>query len=162
LGEEEKRTDSKGRYSFHNLIPGSYTITTTKKGYDDGSAKVAVEPNATAEQNISMIPSKVTTSGVVWYDKNGNNHVDKNESIADIPIKFTVIDAPDENAVNATATSNSTGHYEESLFPATYKIEIDYNATEGNETIHYTYSGEIEIKIGDSDKTKNIKLKTED
>jgi dolichyl-diphosphooligosaccharide--protein glycosyltransferase len=162
LGEEEKRTDSKGRYSFHNLIPGSYTITATKKGYDDGSAKVAVEPNATAEQNISMIPSKVTTSGVVWYDKNGNNHVDKNESIADIPIKFTVIDAPDENAVNATATSNSTGHYEESLFPATYKIEIDYNATEGNETIHYTYSGEIEIKIGDSDKTKNIKLKTED
>lgn len=159
IGEEEKKTNSNGRYSFYDLIPGTYTITATKKGYDDGSARVSIEPNATATQNISMIPSKVTISGITWYDADKNGRMDENESITNVPIEFVVIDAPDENAVNATAMSNSTGHYEKSLFPATYKIEVNY--IQGNET--YIYSDEIEIRIGDSDKTRNIKLeKVED
>ncbi|HTS71247.1 MAG TPA: carboxypeptidase-like regulatory domain-containing protein, partial [Terriglobia bacterium] len=29
------QTDDQGRYAFHNLAPGSYTVTITLKGFND-------------------------------------------------------------------------------------------------------------------------------
>ena len=149
-----------GVYDVKHLLPSVYTVTAIKSGYDvKNRESVEVKPNATVWHNISMVPSKVQVSGMVWYDKNGNGVRDENEAIANIPIIFTVTSSPDKNANNDTVMSNSTGYYSVNLSPAYYSIKVSYNMTEGNETKHYIYSGTIHINIGDSAKTLNIRLR---
>ncbi len=159
LGSKQVSTHS-GEYEIKHLIPSIYPITAVKPGYDvSNRGNVEVKPNATSWYNISLIPSKVKVQGKVWYDSNGNGRIDNNESIANVPITFTVIKAPDKNAGNDTAYSNSTGNYSINLFPANYRIEVNY--TPNNAIVHYTYKATIQIKIGDSSKTVDIKLRKE-
>jgi len=160
IGEKEVRTNSKGKYEVHDLIPGSYELTVEKKGYDMKIPKdISIKEGETEIRNIPMTPSRVMVSGIVWYDEDGNGLRGTNESMADVDIQFTLISAPDENAGNATASSNSTGFYQVRLYPGKYKIEVNYTEGVGNESVQYTYTGQIEIKIGDEQKTKDIKLK---
>ena len=113
----------------------------------------------TKMNNISMVPSEVEVSGIVWYDEDGNGVRGINESMASVNIQFVVVSAPDENAENRTVTSNSTGFYQRMLSPGTYTIEVNHTKTIENESVRYVYTSEIEIKIGDTPKTKDIKLR---
>ncbi|MEA2053759.1 MAG: STT3 domain-containing protein [Candidatus Thermoplasmatota archaeon] len=159
IGGREATTNSRGHYEVHSLLPDSYQITATKQGYDiTGQKQVAVKPDETTINNISMVPSKVKVSGATWYDANSNGARDTNESVAGVSIKFVVVSAPDENADNATVLSNETGYYTRYLFPATYAIEVDFSVNVENETVRYVYSDTLKINIGDSTKTLDIKL----
>jgi len=151
-----------GSYEIKHLIPSVYPITAVKPGYDvSNRGNVEVKPNATSWYNISLVPSKVEVHGKVWYDFNGNGRFDNNESISDAPITFTVIKAPDKNAGNDSTSSNSTGDYSITLFPATYRVVANYTSNKNNATFHYTYKTTIQIKIGDNSKTLDIKLRRE-
>ena len=160
IGEKETHTDAKGKYELHGLIPGPYGISAEKKGYTMKTGKsVTVKADKTEVVNISMVPSKVGVSGKVWYDEDGNGVRGDDETVAGAEVQFTVISAPDENAGNATVTSNSTGSYQINLYPGKYAIEVNYIQSVGNESIRYVYTSEVELKIGDTQKTVNIKLK---
>ena len=161
IGEKEIRTHN-GKYELRDLLPSSYSIDAEKKGYVAKNAgNVVVKPNETTWYNISLIPSKVQVTGKVWYDANENGKMDENESVVNTPIKFNVISSPDKNAANETIYTNSTGHYTISLSPAKYDVEISYKVRKGNETITYSYHGTLNIRIGETKRTYNIKLKPE-
>ena len=155
-------TTHNGKYEVKNLLPSSYPIDAEKKGYTaENAGNVSVKPNETIWYNISMVPMKVEVSGKVWYDANGNGVKDENESVVNTPIKFNVISAPDKNAANETIYTNSTGHYTISLSPAKYSVEVSYTVRKGNESITYSYHGTLNLKIGETRRTFDIKLRRE-
>ncbi|MEM1514218.1 MAG: STT3 domain-containing protein [Candidatus Thermoplasmatota archaeon] len=148
-------------YEFHKLLPISYTINVTKDGYQPKTINVNVIPNSTVWYNISLIPLKVNVSGIVWYDENNNGIRDENETMQGVTIQFNVIERIDNYSVNESARSNSTGYYLATLYPAKYKIEVNYSKVIENETVSYKYEGIVDIKIGDQPKTIDIKLRRE-
>jgi len=158
VGGEETQTDSSGRYEIQGLMPERYTVTAIKEGYDAQRADVNIVPDDTVWHNVSMTLSKVDVSGKIWYDENSNGKLDENETVSGVTVKFTVIDAIDDNAGNRSATSDTGGNYTVNLYPSKYRITVDYTTTVEGTSIHYTYEDTIDIKIGDSPKTKNIKL----
>jgi dolichyl-diphosphooligosaccharide--protein glycosyltransferase len=159
-GEKEVRTNAKGQYEFKNIMPGSYDITIEKKGYElTSGVSVSLKEGDIKRNNISMVPSEVEVTGITWYDENGNGRRDINEAMSSVQTLFTVISAPDENAQNNSAASNSTGFYAVSLSPGTYAVEVNHTKTVENESVRFVYTDEIEIKIGSASKTYNINLK---
>ena len=159
IGDKEAHTNSKGMYEIKDLLPGAYEISAEKKGYDMKTKKdISIKEGETVTKNISMIPSKVEVNGTVWYDSNGDGIRATDEGMAGVTIRFNLISAPDENARNKTAISNATGFYHTKLYPGKYEIEVNYTMPT-NESIRYVYTGEIEIKIGDSTKVRNIQLR---
>lgn len=159
IGGKTAQTNAQGVYRIEGLIPDSYTMDITKEGYTaSGSTQVGITPDEVTTKNISLVPATVTVTGATWYDENNNGVMDANETIPQTSIRFTVVDAPDQNAQNITVTSNATGHYQRSLSPATYSIEVNFTATEDNVTVRYTYEGTLSIDIGDQPKTMNIKV----
>jgi hypothetical protein len=127
----------------------------TKKDYDvTASRQVAVQPDETTTKNLSLVPTQVTVSGHTWLDVNENGIRDANESVPNVPVDFTVLDAPDQNAKNATKRSNETGYYTKDLSPGTYRVSVNITA---NET-RYVYTRTITIEIGDAPMTMDIKI----
>jgi len=154
IGDKEISTNSNGRYELHNLIPKRYPVSARVNGYDSKRTSVIIKSNEIIWQNISLTPSKVAVTGKVWYDENRNGRIDENETMEDVPISFTIIKALDKNAKNDSVSSDTGGNYTISLYPAKYRIEVNY--TTGNVT--YYYEDVIDLKIGDKTKVKNIKL----
>lgn len=66
---ETKSTGNDGTVTFENVIPGSYTCTVSKPGYDDVSAEWAIAAGSTAKE-IKLTPSMYTVTFTV---KNGDN-----------------------------------------------------------------------------------------
>ncbi len=158
FGSSTAQTNSRGYYSIKNLVPGEYTLTGTKNGYETQTFSVVIKPGITATQNISLIPESVQVEGEVWFDDNNNNRQDINETMANIPMSFIITQSLDENSQNKTATTNQTGHYQLELVPATYSIQVDYTLESDSITYQYTYTSSLQISIGDGPKTKNIRL----
>lgn len=158
FGSSKTQTNSRGYYSIKNLIPGEYTLTGTKNGYETQTFSVVIKPEITTTQNISLVPDSVQVKGEVWFDENNNNRQDLNETMATIPLSFTIAQPLDQNSQNKTATTNQTGHYGVELVPATYNIQVDYTSESDSITYQYTYASSLQISIGDGPKTKNIKL----
>ena len=152
------QTNSRGYYSIKNLIPGGYTLTGTKNGYETQTSSVVIKPEITTTQNISLIPDSVAVTGEVWFDENNNNRQDINETMANIPLSFTITQALDQNSQNKTTTSNQTGNYQVELVPATYSIQVEYTQESDSISYQYTYTSSLQISIGDGPKTKNIRL----
>jgi len=158
IGDNEVSTSSNGKYEVKDLLPSTYSATAIKEGYDATRENVGIEPGKTVWHNISLIPSKVKVDGTVWYDENGNGKRDENETIIGATVKFSLINALDKNARNSSTSTGINGTYSIQLYPSTYKVSVDYTENIGNETIHYTYEGTIDIKIGDKEKIKDIKV----
>jgi len=155
VGGKTATTNNRGEYRITSLLPDSYQMTVTEDGYDvTASTQVPVRPDETTTKNLSMVPSTVKVSGTTWLDVNGNGRHDANETVPNVPIDFTVLDAPDQNAKNATQQSNETGIYEKSLSPGTYRVSVNVTA---NQT-RYVYNRTITIDIGDAPKTLDIKI----
>jgi len=148
-------------YEFQKLLPIVYKINVTKDGYQPKIINVNVIPNSTVWYNISLAPSKVNVSGAIWYDENNNGVRDENETMQGVTVQFNVIERIDNYSVNESARSNSTGYYLVALYPAKYRIEVNYSKVIENETVYYRYEGTVDIKIGDQPKTIDIKLRRE-
>lgn len=83
-------TGTDGSYSFTGVEAGEYTITVTKKGYNDGSNTVTVKADSKVQCDILMerIPAYVTA------DKEELNFGD-NESL--VTLSFNIVNASYEN-----------------------------------------------------------------
>jgi protocatechuate 3,4-dioxygenase beta subunit len=75
----ETKTDNEGKYSFHNIAPGTYTVSASAEGYQPAIdvEKIAVEPDAQIEHlDINLIPLEpgVThqLSGTVYDTETGS------------------------------------------------------------------------------------------
>ncbi|HEC76623.1 MAG TPA: hypothetical protein ENI33_05150 [Thermoplasmatales archaeon] len=159
IGDETVSTDSNGNYRMDKLLPKTYAVSAIKEGYDSKRVNVDVEPNRTVWHNISLTPSKVNVKGRVWYDENKNGKLDENETLSDVDIEFNLIEALDENARSSRAVSDENGNYSINLSPSKYEIVVNYTKKIDNETtIHYTYRDTLNIKIGDTEKIKDIKV----
>jgi dolichyl-diphosphooligosaccharide--protein glycosyltransferase len=155
VGGKSTSTNARGEYEIRSLLPDAYTMSVTRNGYEVTSSKqVGIKPNQTITKNLSLAPAKVTVSGAAWLDLNDNGRRDANETVPNVPIDFTVLDAPDQNAKNTTAEANETGYYTKNLSPGTYRVSV--NATSNG--TRYVYSHTITIDIGDGPRTLNIEI----
>ena len=131
-------TDSEGRYSFANLVPGTYQVRmTTPGGYftqgsDVGSAG-GDETSATLISNIPItsgttglnydfcLQEPASLSGYVWSDLNQNGFRDVNEQgIANVTIQL--LDA-NGNLTGTTTATDGNGYYQfTSLRSGTYGV----------------------------------------
>ncbi len=155
VGGTTVTTDADGAYEIPSLLPDAYQMQVAKDDYDvTASLQLTVKPGQTTTKNLSLVPSKVTVSGTTWMDANDNGRRDADEAMPSVPIDFTVLDAPDQNAQNTSLRSNKNGTYQTSLSPGTYRVSV--NAT-ANET-RYVSTRTIDIDIGDAPRTLNIKV----
>ncbi|OQX23245.1 MAG: hypothetical protein BWK80_27000, partial [Desulfobacteraceae bacterium IS3] len=130
-------TDVSGRYSFHNLVPGSYRVEETDPaGYastTDNELTVSVTADQPGIADFGDLQG-IKISGKVFNDANANKtQGDDEESISGVTV--TLFDK-DGNEV-ATTETTITGYVFENLRPGTYTVEETdpdlYNSTTENE-----------------------------
>jgi dolichyl-diphosphooligosaccharide--protein glycosyltransferase len=147
---ETTQTDANGDYSFTSITPGQYTINTVKDADYGVEKELVVEENATMNFDIQIELLDVLVSGNTKYETN---------NIANLSILFSQnLSVINNTAVGANAFSNSGGFYEIGLQPGYYNISVDQLVNESGQNVTYTYTGSIELKIGEGTKTFDIIL----
>lgn len=115
-------TDASGTYSFTQLIPGDYLINATKNSIETGypeyfvEDEITLEPNQTAQTNLSIGYAPVTVSGIT--QANGN-------AVGNILVNFDEAAIENNTAQAAESTSNVDGTYQTELIPGTYDVVVD-------------------------------------
>ncbi|MGN6546073.1 MAG: SdrD B-like domain-containing protein, partial [Aureliella sp.] len=136
-------TDASGRYEFHNLRPGKYTVREEQPaGYFQGGQKAgSAGGNDSQADVISAIPiaagaslveynfcevPPAEISGYVFVDRDEDCLFDSGEA----PIAGTKVTLYDSSgAVVGTATTDASGHYQfRNLRPGTYTIREEQPA----------------------------------
>ncbi len=150
-------TGASGSFAFPSLIPGAYTLNTSKVNATTGNLDfltgqtVTLTANRTSWVNISLTYAPIAVSGKTLSNAVG---------IPGIPITF----APDKTVANntatkqSTATSNTAGAFTASLVPGSYNVTV--KKTEGA-TIVYTFTGKLVLYIGQGTASYNISLTKE-
>ena len=111
-------TDSNGKYSFTNLIPGEYNLTVTLGKEYRSVEQISLNENETLTKDISLQLVPVTTTGHTRY--NGTD-------IGSIPITFSPNGSvPDNTAQEQKVTSDVKGSYEVDLTPGSYNVTAEY------------------------------------
>jgi uncharacterized repeat protein (TIGR01451 family)/LPXTG-motif cell wall-anchored protein len=135
-------TDSKGKYLFDNLMPGSYTITVDKDTLPK-DIQETYELDGTLDNKVYVslaegqfkddvdfgyyLPDPVviklaSVGDYVWYDKNGNGKQESKEK--GMPnVKVTLTDS--KGNVKTTITDINGRYLFDNLTPGEYTISID-------------------------------------
>ncbi len=110
-----RTTDANGAYSFDHIAIGTYNLTASKVGYENGTAtNIAVTENDTTTCNLTIIQQEnLTISGHIVASDNPNS------GLSGVNIHLT-------GAINADTTSNDNGDFTISnIIPnQTYNIVI--------------------------------------
>ncbi len=140
-------TDADGKYSFNNLVPGSYATRVVKPdgfvGFspqtpnsstiiDDGSDASnnggidfgVIGPGSTDHQRGDaglLQPSSL--SGEIFYDDNNNGLRDANEALKTLPLTINVFRAGTTDLVATTKTSNGAWKID-NIAPGDYYIQV--------------------------------------
>lgn len=148
------QTDINGDYSFYSLVPGQYIINATKLNDYKSEIEVTLEENKTTAFNISIELKLVTVSGYTKYNV---------DDMANLSILFSPDYSFSNNtAVSKNAASDSSGYYEVELTPGYYNVTIDQLVNESGQNVTYTYSGSLQVKIGEVSKYFDILLAREE
>jgi len=152
------QTESTGVYSFSSLTPGTYIIRASKLDEYNFEEEIALEENTTTSYNISMNYAPITVSGYTTSDS---------ANIGNISIRFTkdesVEDVENNTAVPITVTSNiDDGSYTIELMPGSYNVTVDHVINESGQDVTYTFTGELELNIGEGTRTYNIAMTKEE
>ena len=139
-------TDSDGKYSFTDVIPGiiddievnEYTIRAVRLPEYASTETIYPEENKTELLNISIGLAPVTLEGTTEF--NG-------QPVGGIDVQLMPDSTVENNtAVSKTATSvEGTGKFGIGMTPGSYNITV--LQTEGSTTV-YTYEGYITIDVG--------------
>ena len=124
-------TNAQGNYEFlFGIDPGFYTVEFSIYTHHDTSVTdVEVQENQTATVDVSMRPKMPGTISGTVYEETGV-----------YPLQGVDIEVKDQaDSVWATATTNSVGHYEFTLWPQ------DYNLTYSVELFHDTTIYDVAI-----------------
>ncbi|WP_017655312.1 SdrD B-like domain-containing protein [Fortiea contorta] len=122
-------TDSNGKYSFSDLLPGSYTVTVPH--IPDGFTPTLIPPHPitlTDGQHFDQAdfgfrpPSNGWIGDTVFRDRNGNGIQDNNEpGIPDVKVTLTLADG-----TTRSTTTDGNGLYSFShLPPGAYQVAAD-------------------------------------
>jgi len=148
------QTDVNGDYSFSSLIPGQYKIGTEKLGEYGIIKDVTLEENKTTSFNISIELLDVVVSGNTKYENN---------NLGNISILFSQdLSVSNNTAIGGTTLSDSNGYYEIGLQPGHYNITVDQLVNESGQNVTYTYTGTLELKIGEGSKYLDILMAREE
>ncbi len=140
-------TDETGSYSFSSLVPGQYTINATNLPDYEVEVEATIPENETAVLNVSIGYAKVSLSGST-KDK------DTGTTVSNISINFLpAYSVVNNTAQSATAKSDETGSYSAVLMPGSYNVTVNQVVNESGTNVTYTYSSQLEIKIGEGTKT---------
>jgi hypothetical protein len=102
LGSEKVTTDSSGQYRL-TADPGSFTITASLRGFQNGVAAVTIPPAATTTQNFALAKAVGTIFGNVIDSDRGE------------PIEGATVSVV---AATQSTTTNASGDYTLTNVPA--------------------------------------------
>jgi hypothetical protein len=148
-------TDETGSYSFSSLVPGQYIINATKLPDYEVEIESTISENETTVFNVSIEYAEVSLSG-------NTKNKDTGMSVSNISMNFL----PDFSVVNNTAQpvvakSDETGSYSTVLMPGSYNVTVNQIVNESGTNVTYTYSGQLEIQIGEGTKTFDLLMAKE-
>ncbi len=161
---ESLTTDETGRYSFDSLpaanTPVSYIINATKVNtsttYPDYQTEqlVEIEQNTTTIQNISLAVAPILVSGDVTSD---------GIILSNASLLFDInLSVENNTAQKEETTSDEQGQYTIHLTPGYYNITAEATVNESGEETFYTFSGSLQIDMGEGIKTFNIVMAKEE
>jgi len=150
-------TGESGNYSFISLNPGQYTIKATKTnsntGYLDYSIEtpVTLPENETTSFNVSIDYATIALSGFTTHGS---------DNVGDITIEFSPDGSFEENTgEELSVTSDEDGSYLADIKPGYYNISID--DTTGEYNAAYSYTGKINMSMGEGIKSFTISMSKE-
>ena len=166
---ETIQTDANGHYRFTQVTPGTYTIKETDpKGYaslrdidgdDKNTIMITVTESDITGQNFED-QKRVTVSGVVKVDIDGDNQVDEPLKNATLIICKVVDPCTATNHITSVNTDENGSYTFEDLTPGAYQIvELDKDGYESigdadganDNTIHINLDGLGDITNQDFD-----------
>ena len=151
------QTDGTGIYSFSSLVPGTYIIRASKLNEYKFEEEVTLEENTTTLYNISMNYAPITVSGYTTLDS---------VNMENVSIIFTedetVEDVENNTALPGTVTSDINGSYSIELIPGSYNVSVNQVVNESGQDVTYTFTGKLELSIGEGTRTYNIAVTKEE
>ncbi|WP_342045359.1 carboxypeptidase regulatory-like domain-containing protein, partial [Bacillus sp. OTU530] len=115
-------TDVNGSYTINNLIPGTYSVSSSSPNFSTGVSGALIQANQTTIVNTQLQPNPGTLSGTVT-DNNGN-----------LLSGSTVIvrDSSSSTIVSSTVTNNNGGYIVTNLAPGSYSVTASANNFQTN------------------------------
>jgi dolichyl-diphosphooligosaccharide--protein glycosyltransferase len=148
-------TSDDGSYSFGSLIPGNYILHATKGNDYEIEEAVSLMENQTTELDISIDYTTITVSGVTKS---------QTTNIENVTINFDVDNSVTNNtAIKDKTKSGASGEYSVDLMPGSYNVTAKSEIiNESGVDVTYTYSGKLEVQIGEVSKTFDIIMTREE
>jgi len=140
-------TDSDGKYSFVDLVPGEYNLTVTKGDSYRSVEQIPLGENQTLSYNVSLELMPVTTTGYTRY--NG-------QAVGGIPITFSSDGFVENNtAKDETVTSADNGSYTIALTPGAYNVTVEKKESS---IVVYSFNDKLTVSTGEVEVVKPISL----
>ncbi len=152
LDERNTTTDSEGRFSFDNVMPGDRQLQVFHDDYQPGQAIVDVPQGEQGSAEIGLAPAPTEVTGSLTH--NG-------EPVEGAGVEFEASDDPE--TVEPSQPSDETGVYQAALPPGTWLASVDYQTFEEEGAVRYftTEPVEIEITHGMGPQTLDLELERE-
>ncbi|WP_129729008.1 carboxypeptidase regulatory-like domain-containing protein, partial [Ectobacillus funiculus] len=115
-------TDVNGSYTINNLIPGTYSVSSSSPNFSTGVSGALIQANQTTIVNTQLQPNPGTLSGTVT-DNNGN------------PLSGSTVivrDSSSSTIVSSTVTNNNGGYIVTNLAPGSYSVTASTNNFQTN------------------------------
>lgn len=156
IGDRNTTTDNQGKYAFANVRPGVRTLNADHEHYDVTSGNTVVPPGGAATLDFAMTHTPLQVSGVLTH---------AGLPVTGAAVKFSEPVSPDAQTPDERQSppSNLDGNYTVALSRGTWEVSVDYQTSEGNETVRYytTTTQTIQLQTGDPERTLDLVLERE-
>jgi subtilisin family serine protease len=145
-GTRSATTDAEGSYTIADVPAGTYTVTASAAGYEEGSESVTASADETSTTDFALTPVSVQTMHVysidMWNTNAGRNHsiytmvtIHDSEE-APVPEAMVTLETtlPDDSIISDSRSTNSDG-------TVTFKLRSRQTGTYGSEVIDVVKTG---------------------
>jgi dolichyl-phosphooligosaccharide-protein glycotransferase len=154
LGDRNTTTDSEGRFSFANVLPGDREVTVFHPDYEPGFTSVDVPPGEAATLEVGLRPAPIEVSGALTHE---------GQPVAGANVMFTL--ETDEQQVEFSDPAEPDGMYRVVLPPGTWEASVEYETfdPETGEMVRYftPQPQTLSFAHGDGPQTLDLELQRE-
>lgn len=154
LGDRNTTTDSEGRFSFSNVMPGERQVQVFHDDYQPTMVTADVPPGGTGEVDVPLQPAPVEVTGVLSFD---------GEPVEGATVEFIRVDDPE--VMEFSQPSDPAGNYTAQVPVGTWQARVDFQGTdsEGNLVRFYTPDPppQVTIEFGVGPQTLDLQLERE-
>lgn len=129
-------TDSEGRFSFSNVMPGNREVQVFHDDYQPTQATVDVPQGEEGTVDIALAPAPTEVSGMLSHD---------GQPVQGASVEFQAEHDPE--TMEASQPSDEQGVYQAALPPGTWMASVDFQTFEEEGAVRYYTEAPVEIQI---------------